>query len=235
MNMGDKIRTRREELGISQAELAKRIGVTQGSIGNYESGVSKPKMELMPRIFQALQTDANYLFGETAPNADITYSESQAIKKYRTLDQYGKETVDAVLDVEYRRCTEIRKQETASIEIRLSRLAASAGTGEHLDDEEYESILVKRTPESERADFAVMVNGDSMEGTYSDGDILLVESTPRINSGDIGIFTVNSDGYVKEFGGDRLISHNPNYDDILLHDYDVVLCSGRVIGIAELA
>lgn len=47
MSIGERIRARREELGLSQAELAKKIGITQGSVGNYESGVSNPKMELV--------------------------------------------------------------------------------------------------------------------------------------------------------------------------------------------
>lgn len=154
--------------------------------------------------------------------------------KFDQLDKYGRKAVRDLLDIEYERCkTSETSEPNPTIEIRLSRLAASAGTGEHLNDEDYENILVKRTLESERADFAVMVNGDSMESTYSDGDILLVESTPRINIGDIGIFTVNSEGFVKEFGGDRLISHNDAYDDIMLHDYDMLMCFGKVIGVAE--
>lgn len=106
MNIGEQIRRRREELGLSQAELAKRIGVTQGSIGNYESGVSNPKMELMTKLFEALDTDANYLFHEALDiqRMSFTYQESEMIRKYRTLDQYGQDAVTAVLDVECRRC-----------------------------------------------------------------------------------------------------------------------------------
>lgn len=104
MSIGEQIRIRREELGLSQAELAKRIGITQGSVGNYESGVSNPKMELMPRLFDALETDANFLFGEMPPENDITYSESIMIKKHRVLDEHGKKVVDFVLDEEFERC-----------------------------------------------------------------------------------------------------------------------------------
>ncbi|MCU6720711.1 S24 family peptidase [Porcipelethomonas ammoniilytica] len=51
---------------------------------------------------------------------------------------------------------------------------------------------------------AVRISGDSMEPTYCDGDILLVEGLPYINISDIGVFVVNGDGYVKEYGGDRV-------------------------------
>lgn len=237
MSIGEKIRKRREELGLSQVELAKRIGVTQGSIGNYESGVSNPKMELMPKLFEALRTDANYFFGEVSQlqRMEFTYNETLMVKKYRTLDEYGKKAVSDLLETEHERCEAARViAQSASIRIRMSTLAASAGTGEYLDDESYRMISVKRTDAAEQADFAVKVNGKSMEDTYYDGDVLLVERTQDINIGEIGVFTVNGEGYVKEYGGDRLISHNDEYDDILLHDYDEVKCSGRVIGVAEL-
>lgn len=236
MSIGEKIRKRREELGLSQAELAKRIGVTQGSIGNYESGVSNPKMEIIPKLFEALHTDANYFFSEASQlqRLEFTYNETLMIKKYRTLDEYGKKAVSDLLETEFERCESYRTSAKAdTIEIKMSTLSASAGTGEYLEDEGYRQIYVKRTATAEQADFAVKVNGNSMEDTYYDGDILLVENTPHINVGDIGVFTVNGEGYVKEYGGDRLISHNDEYDDILLHDYDMVLCSGRVIGVAE--
>lgn len=165
----------------------------------------------------------------------INENEAEMVKKYRTLDEYGKRVVDTVLDIEAERCIQSDESEPSDvIEIRISQLAASAGTGDPLGDEVYETITVKRTPESERADFAIRVDGDSMETTFSDGDILLVESTPQINAGDIGIFVVNGEGYVKEFGGDRLISHNTAYGDIMLHDYDMIMCSGKVIGTAEI-
>ena len=40
MSFGEQLRKRREELGISRAELADRLGVSRSAIGNYETGVS---------------------------------------------------------------------------------------------------------------------------------------------------------------------------------------------------
>ena len=164
----------------------------------------------------------------------INESEVSMVKKYRTLDEHGKRVVDAVLDIEAERCLSFDDSENDfTVRIRLSQLAASAGTGEWLDSEAYEFINVKRTQESERADFAVCIDGDSMEPDFHDGEIVLVESTPQIAVGDVGVFTVNGKGHIKELGKNRLISHNPAYQDIVLHEYDMVMCSGRVVGIAE--
>lgn len=52
------------------------------------------------------------------------------------------------------------------------------------------------------------------EPTYHDGDKLFVKEQPSMKSGEIGIFVVDGNAYVKELGVDRLISHNEKYSDI---------------------
>ena len=78
------------------------------------------------------------------------------------------------------------------------------------------------------------VYGDSMEPDYLSGDILLVQSTPTIEVGEVGVFTLNGDGYVKELGESELLSRNPEYDPIPIHESDSLQCWGRVIGKTEL-
>jgi hypothetical protein len=46
----------------------------------------------------------------------------------------------------------------------------------------------------------------------------------------MGIFILDGSGYFKIFGGDRLISINSQYSDILLKDFEEIICTGRVIG-----
>lgn len=234
MSIGEQIKKRREELGMSQSELAKTIGVTQGSIGNYETGVSNPKMELMPKIFEALQTDANYFFHEAneLKDMEVSYPELKTIKKYRALDKHGKKIVDFIIDEEYNRCTTALNS-TPPIELRYSTLAASAGTGNFLEDENIETREFLDTPEARRADIVIPVSGDSMEPMFEDGDELLVRLQPSVEPGEIGVFIMNNCGYVKRFEEDRLVSLNPDYDDI--YPDAEVRCVGKVIGIAESA
>ena len=65
-----------------------------------------------------------------------------------------------------------------------------------------------------------------------DGDIVLVKEQPSVDLGQIGIFDIEGNGYIKKFGGDRLISLNAEYDDIEFSDYDEerIRCLGKVIG-----
>lgn len=102
-----------------------------------------------------------------------------------------------------------------------------------LDEGFTEPMLIKPTAIAQRANYAVRVSGNSMEDTYYDGDIVLVETCPDVAIGEIGIFIVNDQGYIKQRGEDRLISLNPESNDVFIHEGDVVYCRGRVLGKAE--
>ena len=61
MSFGDQLKKRREELGLSRSELADRLGVSRSAVGNYETGVSAPKEEVLLRLVDALHGEPNYL------------------------------------------------------------------------------------------------------------------------------------------------------------------------------
>ena len=62
MGFASRMKERRIELGITQAQLAKKLWVTSSSIGNYETGVSSPRIDIMLKMFDTLECDANFLF-----------------------------------------------------------------------------------------------------------------------------------------------------------------------------
>lgn len=108
MSIGSRIKECREKLGLTQTELAKMLDVSKGTIGNYEAEISTPKIELMTKLFEVLQTDANYIFQDDFCRTPETFSlkESDIIDKYRFLDEFGKDAVNRILEAEYHRCTE---------------------------------------------------------------------------------------------------------------------------------
>jgi len=57
-----RLRQAREQAGLTQQDLAKKLGVTKSAIGNYENGVSSPKWEILVKIFDALNVDPNFLY-----------------------------------------------------------------------------------------------------------------------------------------------------------------------------
>ena len=102
---------------------------------------------------------------------------------------------------------------------------ACAGKGFYFDDIPVETMEV---PFLGGADFVIGVNGDSMTPDYSDGDIVYVRKVTELKQGDVGIFTIGNECFIKELGADRLISRNRSYNDIKGNE-DVRLI-GKVIG-----
>lgn len=112
-------------------------------------------------------------------------------------------------------------------------LPVSAGTGIYLYDDYAEQIRVVADEETVRANYALRVAGDSMEPRFYDGDIVLVETQPSVEIGEVGIFIYDGEAYIKKFGGDRLISLNPKYKDIMITDPNSFYCKGRVFSVLD--
>lgn len=94
MSIGSRMKMRREELGMTQTQLAEKIGVTKGAIGNYETDANSPKASMMYKIFEALQCDANYLYQDDmfdAASVMLPEDEREMLRLYKQLNQEGKE------------------------------------------------------------------------------------------------------------------------------------------------
>lgn len=61
VELKDKIKSARKKKGLTQAELGEVLGVSQAMIGQYESGIRKPKIEQLMKIASALDIDINFL------------------------------------------------------------------------------------------------------------------------------------------------------------------------------
>lgn len=107
---------------------------------------------------------------------------------------------------------------------------ASAGTGVFLDSSNYEMVAMPDSRLNSRANFGVWVEGDSMEPRFSNGDLVLVRTQPSVDIGDIGIFVLNGEGYIKKLGKNKLVSLNPAYNDIEIGEDDSVYVKGKVLG-----
>ncbi len=197
---------------------------------NFDNNVDNNKPTTKESVLNGLE-QVKKIFSESA--AEFDNDEEIHLEKYRTLDKYGKKAVDSVLNIEYERCTFIEndsEDEEPTFEITYSELPVSAGTGEFLSEEMTSIIEIPDTPFNRTADFVVQVSGRSMEPEFYDEDLLLVRKQPSVYEGEIGIFVKNGCGYIKKFGGDKLISINPDYDDIQFNEYDTLVCYGKVIG-----
>lgn len=64
MEFKDRLKERRRILGLSQEELAKKVGVTGRTVQNYELGTRAPQnIEIVQKLATALDTSVEYLLG----------------------------------------------------------------------------------------------------------------------------------------------------------------------------
>lgn len=145
--IGDKIKERRNELNLKQSELSAMTGIKTTTISNYENNVSTPNEQNLYKLMEALKCDANFLFEwEETEQLKPTYAERQQIKKYRSLDEYGKKAVDGLLNTEYERCTANQLKERNDNLI-LSVVAARSEGNKTKIHTEYVKDLSKYTPD----------------------------------------------------------------------------------------
>ncbi len=238
----DRLKESRVSAGLTQDQLAQKLGIAKSTLSGYESGNREPSVATIAKLLDVLNIDANYLYQDEidalggSPTV-LKYDELRIVEKYRALDEHGKESVNIILDRELLRVDE-KNRLTAACDIETgtrSRMInyyfrlASAGTGQILfDTPPTKRIEIPDIPEFQKADYAIGVNGDSMEPTYQDGDTLLVEMAEEININDIGIFLVDDECFVKQLGYNELISLNHDYPNIPLNEG--AKCMGKVIG-----
>jgi len=226
----DKLKAARSAAGLTQQDVAKRIKRPQQTIGAWEVGRSQPDINTLGELLKLYDVSANDFFDyKGSVDEKLALTEYQHIKKYRALDEHGKDIVEIVLSKEYERCTAAPASEDniVAVPLQLSEQTAAAGNGTYLGPEAFRIIYVRADTLAAQATFAVPVSGDSMEPQFQDGDILLVDKAPA-EMGEIGVFTLQGNGYVKQLGKGELISLNPQYAPIPMDDS--IICNGKVIG-----
>ncbi len=228
----------RESVGLTADQVGETIGKSGKTVNAWENGRGQPDAEILIKLCGIYKVD-NLLaeFDTTNTIAKIknfSAEEISIIKKYRALDTHGKDMVGTVLEKEHARCIaapEVDDQSEPTISIKHSFYKVSAGHGYGLDEgDSWEEIEIPDTPEARKADFAVTIQGDSMQPIYFDGDIVLVKSASDVDKGQVGIFYLNGKGYIKKKGNGVLISLNKNYEDIIITDTDEFRCFGSVVG-----
>ena len=69
MNFSTKFRLLRAKSGLTQAEIANKLGITGRAVGAWESGRSKPRLDKMAEIAVLFDTTVADLMGEDASEA----------------------------------------------------------------------------------------------------------------------------------------------------------------------
>lgn len=218
-HVGAKIKEFRVRRGMTQQDLAELMGTTKQTIGRYENGnrgVDQDKIFKLAEIFNCSIDD----FFPTTGSAE------SLMNLYNGLSQPRQSKVYSFTRQQF-------FEQQNSIPERSTYLygAVSAGTGEWLEDEHKNKIEVpKDTPVH---DFALTVNGDSMEPMFQNGEIIFIKRTNDARHGQVVVVSLNGEAYVKKlYKTDkevRLISLNSKYEDIYLRENDDINLIGTVV------
>ena len=208
MELADRVRQRRIELGLSQEELAEKMGYSsRSSINKIEMG--RPvSQKIIIRLAEALDTTPAYLMGWNT-------------QAYDMIDTMTKDA-------------QIYKEANISF-IKVPLYGdISCGKGSFVEDNIIDYIAVpddNLNPNSEY--FAQYAKGDSMiNAGIGDGDVIVFEKTNVLDDNKIGCFCIDEGiATCKKFKKGpsyiQLIPMNPKYDPIVV---DLESENFRIVG-----
>lgn len=104
MTKGEYIRNARKKAGLTQAQLAKKLNVSQAMIGQYENDKRKPKVDTIVRIADAL--DADYLIdqclitkvvpGVSINNGEYVFHGLNPLAEYFQKEEFTPEEIEEI-------------------------------------------------------------------------------------------------------------------------------------------
>lgn len=95
--IGQRIRKVRLEHGIKQKDLARKIGISQGALTNFELGRRKISLEWLLKIARALEVPVSYFVGAVEPPSD---EDTLGPKEHRLLRAFRRMSRDPRLQME---------------------------------------------------------------------------------------------------------------------------------------
>ncbi len=230
-----RIKFFREKLGMEQKALAAQIGVTFNAVSNWECGRSRPDLNLIPAICEALHISLYDLYGMPAPEDSLTLREQTLVDGYRRLNPGHQYAIDkAVETLQFVQSTAAQSEMKKLLFFSRSLAAGAADPTEF--EQDAEPYYLYASPEVRRSDYVFNVNGDSMEPDYENGDLVLVERVPsglKLQEGEIGAFIVGNEMYIKEYRADGLHSLNKKYDVLKFDADQAVYLIGRVLTVLD--
>lgn len=194
MEIKDKIKSRRLELGLTLDEVAQKIGVAASTFQRYESGeIKNMRRDKVKKIADVLELSPSYLMGWSEQSDATEFDSSQ-----------------------YDNIIPLKKDYLKKIP-----LVGDIACGEPiLANEEYESLVV--IDGSINADFCLRCKGDSMvNARILDGDIVFIHKQDAVENGEIAAVIIDNEATLKRVNykpeKNMLIlkAENPKYDDFV--------------------
>ncbi len=195
--LGRRLTLARQMQDVSVKELQRQLKLRGVEVGyttlfRWEKGETEPQAYQLLAICDALEiSDLHAFFMGERKGEQLNDEGIKKLMDYRA---------DLIATGKYAPKPKAPRQEIRYVEMPVSSLGASAGTGEFLSEE---NIALMRFPEDSvppKADFAIRVVGDSMEPVYQDRQLVWVQICNTLLPGEVGIFVLDGQGYIKAYG-----------------------------------
>ena len=219
---------------MNDSDLADLVDVNRTTVTRWRKGIRSPKLDKLPEIANVFGVETLDLINDSTIND--TLSEIDKISSQLTLSRQNNvlEFANNQLDIQNNSKDTVIDLDTYRND-NTSETAVngyvSAGTGEQIFDEPIFTVNVKGYIPPH--DIALQVNGNSMEPMFNDKEIIFVDKSNNIKNGQIGVFIINGEAYVKKVhvGEDRLtlVSLNKDYPDLHFYENEGVELVGKVI------
>lgn len=254
MDFGQRLKNLRLERGYTQQQLSSAVGVSVVALRSWEKNTKKPAMDALLSLGRTLNVSMDTLLDfpvRNTPKATLVLSpaEKSLLRNYQILDAHGKKAVETICAIEAERISIQQKpQPNKVININEARAAryiphftspSAAGVAAPIDAADFGMMLADNSV-PDTADFAVDIQGNSMEPYIHDGDTVYVRRDAELSIGDVGIFCVDGAMYCKQYYLDSernliLVSANPDLRNSNVYvaadsDRSVSVCGKVLLG-----
>lgn len=210
MTIGELIRKYREENGLSQREFSVKSGVSNVTISMYEKNGINPKT------------------GKPFSIEYETYAKIADAIGMNIDEMFELLGGDAMIDTVPKNLISISRESLKRIP-----LIGSVAAGQPILATESYDVYIDSPA---KADYALRVEGDSMEPTYLDGDVVYIRQVDDVDDGTVAVVLVEDEACLKRVyhikNGLQLVSENPKYPPMIrqIPAYSSIRILGIVVG-----
>lgn len=178
------------EFGAAQSDLD---GIWRGHWARcgeqVGKGISIPSAYQLLAVCAALHLEDGFDYFVSNTKRPLLNAEGRRkVKEYRE---------DLIASGKYREVLPVL--EIRYLDMPVSDLPVSAGTGAFLDEGNFEMVSFPESSIPDGAEFGVRVSGDSMEPVYHDGQIVWVQQCETLRTGEVGVMIYDGQGYIKAY------------------------------------
>lgn len=207
--IGNKIRYFRKINKLTQDELGVIIGVKKATVSHYENGIRTPDQDKLFELAETFNISIDELFPPREYSGILSLYDQLEPPRQQKVYNYA----ERELEDQYRLAEQ------------SDEYFGQTAAGAPIAGQQPVPIIGATT-------IKLLVNGDSMEPDFYDGDIIEYRPQPTLENGEIGVFAINGGVTLKRFRineGIHLESLNKKYEDIVIKETDDFNILGKVL------